>query len=461
MTKIRNYYVVCKYFNEGKCRDGYKCLYLHPDMECNLGKKCNKDICLKTHKDLCKFGKNCKKAAKCPYKHRKKLWEKCEYGEDCDYGWNCPFKPEKKTCVYKELCEYRESCPFKHPKKTCKNEDDCSLESCRYKHEKKTCLFGKSCKYGETCPYKEVKKPCKFKEKCRNGASCEYEHKERIDKPRAGDNTKMEENIANKLEVDTELDDKSDSIEHVIDLVEVHNDDEHIHCEDIVEKLDVVKPRKENCGKLFGYNLTDGKDIRSKNRSKSDYFGGFINNLGDKEAGMEKNSAIAEELVTEVKETFASIYKELEDLNNHMEVARKDPMRLELGEIVKSKEGRYIGGENGKQGENVGPRKVDKKNYLDDHGKLYRKDACVNEIRSEICVTDDVKDLKEIEQNLKEIMIGLDSSEKFEKYQTRLELIEQRLKLKDKKSGAMSVFKNYEANVGVNRDHGCRKGPGL
>merc|ERR1712243_435053 len=53
-----NYYVVCKYFNEGNCRDGYKCLYLHPDMECNLGKKCNKDICLKTHKDLCKFGKN-------------------------------------------------------------------------------------------------------------------------------------------------------------------------------------------------------------------------------------------------------------------------------------------------------------------------------------------------------------------------------------------------------------------
>merc|ERR1712002_26672 len=117
------------------------------------------------------------------------------------------------------------------------------------------------------------------------------------------------------------------------------------------------------------------------------------------------------------------------------------------------KDGGYIGGKNGKKVENVGPRKYDKKNDINDYAKLYRKDAYVNEIRSETCVTDDVKDLKEIEQNLKEIMIGLDSSEKFEEYQTRLELIEQRLKLKDKKSGAMSVFNN--------RDHGCRKGPGL
>merc|ERR1712240_696450 len=193
MTKVKNYYVVCKYFNEGNCRDGYKCLYLHPDMECNLGKKCNKDICLKTHKDLCKFGKNCKKAAKCTYKHRKKLWEKCEY---------------------------EEYCPFKHPKKTCKNEEDCSSTSCRYKHEKKTCLFGKSCKYGKTCPYKAVKKPCKFKEKCRNGDSCEYEHKERINEPL--DTDKLELYVANKHEVDLNL--SGDET-----YLEGQNDDEQIN----------------------------------------------------------------------------------------------------------------------------------------------------------------------------------------------------------------------------------------
>jgi len=455
MTKIKNYYIVCKYFNEGNCRDGYKCLYLHPDMECNLGKKCNKDICLKTHKDLCKFGKNCKKAAKCPYKHRKKLWEKCEYGEDCDYGWNCPFKPEKKTCVYKELCEYKEYCPFKHPKKTCKNEEDCSSQSCRYKHEKKTCLFGKSCKYGETCPYKAVKKPCKFKEKCRNGDSCEYEHKERINEPL--DTDKLEVYVANKHEVDLNL--SGDETY----LVEVQNDDEQINCDHIVEKLDAHNHRKGNSVKLCGINLADEKALEFdiKNQSKNDDFGGSCNVLGDNKVGKDGSCFIAEDFVTEVKEKFAVIYKELEGLYDHMDVAGKNEMCLKIGEIDISKDSRYIGGENDKKnGENLGAR-FNKKNNDHVNSNWNLKFANVNDICSE---TDEVKDLKEIEKNLKEIMIGLNSpctdkkiksNEKYREYQSRLERLEQRLKF----SGKSSVFKD-QLDIQVNRDFGFKKGPG-
>merc|ERR1712112_279190 len=117
--------------------------------------------------------------------------------------------------------------------------------------------------------------------------------------------------------------------------------------------------------------------------------------------------SVTEELVTGVKESFAVILKELEDLYEHVDLGAKNEVLAETGEINAAKNNGNIRNKREVKDANVGARYKRKDQY--EHEEVDGKDIKVDGISSDRRVIDEVKNLEEIEQNLKEIIMSLDS----------------------------------------------------